>query len=143
MGLLFTGPVRARQTYDFGNPPPRTSNRATFRTVSPSVPRHGALEYPESAGRRTAGRNRIRECAGPMPDPPRSGRGPAGLDLSVPEGGVFGFLGANGPGKTTAIRAAAGLLRGAKGRIQVLGADSPRNLPSVIGGVGALVEQPS
>jgi ABC-type multidrug transport system ATPase subunit len=31
-----------------------------------------------------------------------------GLDLAVPEGGVFGFLGANGGGKTTAIRAAVG-----------------------------------
>ena len=41
----------------------------------------------------------------------------AGLDLSVPEGGVFGFLGANGAGKTTAIRAAVGLLRGARGRV--------------------------
>ena len=42
----------------------------------------------------------------------RTRRGPvaalAGLDLSVPEGGVFGFLGANGAGKTTAIRAAVG-----------------------------------
>ena len=44
---------------------------------------------------------------------------------TVPEGGVFGFLGANGAGKTTAIRAAVGLLRGARGRIRVLGADGP------------------
>jgi len=46
----------------------------------------------------------------------------SGLDLSVPEGGVFGFLGANGAGKTTAIRAAVGLLRGARGRVRMLGA---------------------
>src|SRR5690242_18895956 len=49
----------------------------------------------------------------------------AGLDLSVPEGGVFGFLGANGAGKTTAIRALVGLLRGAQGRMHMLGADIP------------------
>jgi ABC-type multidrug transport system ATPase subunit len=67
----------------------------------------------------------------------------AGLDLSVPEGGVFGFLGANGAGKTTAIRAAVGLLRGAHGRVRMLGADIPRHLPSTIDRVGALVEQPS
>jgi ABC-2 type transport system ATP-binding protein len=67
----------------------------------------------------------------------------AGLDLTVPEGGVFGFLGANGAGKTTAIRAAVGLLRGAKGRIRVLGADAPRGLGAVIDQVGAIVEQPS
>ncbi len=67
----------------------------------------------------------------------------AGLDLTVPEGGVFGFLGANGAGKTTAIRAAVGLLRGARGRIQVLGADAPRGLGRVMDQVGAIVEQPS
>jgi ABC-type multidrug transport system ATPase subunit len=67
----------------------------------------------------------------------------AGLDLSVPEGGVFGFLGANGAGKTTAIRAAVGLLRGARGHIRVLGADVPRDLASTIDRIGALVEQPS
>lgn len=27
-----------------------------------------------------------------------------GLDLEVPQGGVFGFLGPNGSGKTTTIR---------------------------------------
>lgn len=67
----------------------------------------------------------------------------AGLDLSVPEGGVFGFLGANGAGKTTAIRAAVGLLRGARGRVRMLGTDVPRDLPSTLDRVGALVEQPS
>jgi ABC-2 type transport system ATP-binding protein len=77
----------------------------------------------------------------------RTRRGPvtalAGLDLAVPEGGVFGFLGANGAGKTTAIRAAVGLLRGAKGNVRVLGADIPRQLSSRIDSIGALVEQPS
>jgi ABC-type multidrug transport system ATPase subunit len=67
----------------------------------------------------------------------------AGLDLCVPEGGVFGFLGANGAGKTTAIRAAVGLLRGARGHVRMLGAEIPHDLPSTIDRVGALVEQPS
>ena len=77
--------------------------------------------------------------------PSRRGRVVAvdGLSLSVPTGGVFGFLGANGAGKTTAIRAVVGLLRNSKGRIRVLGADVPRALPSVMDRVGALVEQPS
>ena len=66
-----------------------------------------------------------------------------GLSFSVPTGGVFGFLGANGAGKTTAIRAAVGLLRRSSGHIRVLGADVPRHLPSVMDRVGALVEQPS
>jgi ABC-2 type transport system ATP-binding protein len=65
-----------------------------------------------------------------------------GLDLSVPEGGVFGFLGPNGAGKTTTIRALVGHLR-ASGSISVLGVDVPGGLASVIDRVGALVEQPS
>jgi len=65
------------------------------------------------------------------------------LSLSVPTGGVFGFLGANGAGKTTAIRAIVGLLRSSTGRIRVLDADVPRHLPSVMDRIGALVEQPS
>ncbi len=44
--------------------------------------------------------------------------------------------------RTTAIRAAVGLLQGAVGRIRLLGADVPRGLASTIDRVGALVEQP-
>ena len=65
-----------------------------------------------------------------------------GLELDVPEGGVFAFLGANGAGKTTTIRAIVGHLR-ASGAIRLFGADVPHDLPKVIDRVGALVEQPS
>ena len=44
-----------------------------------------------------------------------------GLDLTVPEGEIYGFLGLNGAGKTTAIRLAAGLIRLQSGRIEILG----------------------
>ena len=64
------------------------------------------------------------------------------LDLSVPAGGVFGFLGPNGSGKTTTIRCLLGLARPSSGQCRVLGVDVPRGLPSVIGRVGALVETP-
>jgi len=37
----------------------------------------------------------------------------------VPEGRVFGLLAANAADKTTAIRAAVGLLRGARGEVRV------------------------
>ena len=67
----------------------------------------------------------------------------AGLDLSVPEGGVFGFLGPNGAGKTTTIRCLLGLVAASSGRLQLLGADVPRRLPSVIGRVGSIVETPT
>jgi len=67
----------------------------------------------------------------------------AGLDLSVPTGGVFGFLGPNGAGKTTTIRCLLGLVRPSGGRTAVLGADSQRELPRVIGRIGSIVETPA
>jgi len=65
-----------------------------------------------------------------------------GLDLSVPEGGVFGFLGPNGAGKTTTIRCLLGLVRPSAGGCRLLGADAPGGLSSVIGRVGSIVEMP-
>ena len=65
-----------------------------------------------------------------------------GMDLSVPAGGVFGFLGPNGSGKTTTIRCVLGLSRPSAGRCRLLGANCPAQLPTVIGRVGALVETP-
>jgi ABC-2 type transport system ATP-binding protein len=66
-----------------------------------------------------------------------------GLDLTVPEGGVFGFLGPNGAGKTTTIRAMVGHLRASGGTIKLLGEDVDHALPKVIDDVGAFVETPS
>ncbi len=63
-----------------------------------------------------------------------------GLDLTVPEGCVFGFLGPNGSGKTTTIRCLLGLVRPTAGRLSVLGAPVPTDLASVIGRVGSVVE---
>jgi len=65
-----------------------------------------------------------------------------GIDLAVPEGGVFGFLGPNGSGKTTTIRCLLGLARPSAGRCRLLGADSATDLSSVIARVGSLVEMP-
>ena len=67
----------------------------------------------------------------------------AGLDLDVPEGGVFGFLGPNGAGKTTTIRCLLGLVRPSAGRLRLLGAEVPRALPGVLDNVGSIVEQPA
>ena len=66
-----------------------------------------------------------------------------GLDLEVPEGGVFGFLGPNGAGKTTTIRCLLGLVRASAGRARVLGGDVPRALPEVIRKIGSIVEAPA
>ena len=77
----------------------------------------------------------------------RRGKGLApavdGLDLWVPAGGVFGFLGPNGAGKTTTIRCLLGLVRPGAGHLKVLGAESPRQLPTVIARIGSLFETPA
>jgi ABC-2 type transport system ATP-binding protein len=65
-----------------------------------------------------------------------------GLDLSVAEGGVHGFLGPNGSGKTTTIRLLLGLVRPDEGEISVLGRPVPDDLPETIQQIGALVETP-
>ena len=67
----------------------------------------------------------------------------ADLDLEVPRGAVFGFLGPNGSGKTTTIRMLLGLARPTSGDIHVLGEPMPRALRSVLPRVGALVEGPA
>jgi len=64
------------------------------------------------------------------------------LDLAVPRGGVHGFLGPNGSGKTTTIRMLLGLARATKGDMRLFGEVVPDRLPQVIGRIGAVVEQP-
>jgi ABC-2 type transport system ATP-binding protein len=66
-----------------------------------------------------------------------------GLDLEVPEGGVFGFLGPNGSGKTTTIRVVLGLHHASDGAVRLLGEDVPSGLHRVMDRVGALVEAPA
>lgn len=44
-----------------------------------------------------------------------------GLDMSVPEHSIFGFIGKNGAGKTTTMKAILGLLKGDSGEIYVMG----------------------
>jgi ABC-2 type transport system ATP-binding protein len=65
-----------------------------------------------------------------------------GLDLAVPRGGVHGFLGPNGSGKTTTIRMLLGLARATSGDMRLLGTEVPRRLPEVMDRIGAIVEEP-
>jgi len=66
-----------------------------------------------------------------------------GLNLQVPEAGVYGFLGPNGAGKTTAIRMLLGLIRPNAGEVRLFGQALNGNHRSVMRRVGALVEAPS
>jgi ABC-2 type transport system ATP-binding protein len=69
------------------------------------------------------------------------------VDLVVPNGAVYGFLGPNGSGKTTTIRMLLGLIRPTAGEVDLLGAPMagagrPSDV-SVLRQVGALVEGPA
>ncbi|WP_426595071.1 ABC transporter ATP-binding protein [Cellulomonas sp. McL0617] len=66
-----------------------------------------------------------------------------GIDLRVPRGAVYGFLGPNGSGKTTTIRMLLGLVRPTSGYAVVLGARMPESGADVLPRVGALVEGPA
>ena len=66
-----------------------------------------------------------------------------GLDLAVPEGGVFGFLGPNGAGKATTIRCLLGLVAPTAGSCRLLRADVGRDLPRVLGRVSSIVQAPA
>ncbi len=66
-----------------------------------------------------------------------------GLHLDVREGDVYGFLGANGSGKTTTVRMLLGLVLATSGGIELLGEQMPRARRRVLPQVGALVEGPA
>jgi ABC-type multidrug transport system ATPase subunit len=65
-----------------------------------------------------------------------------GLDLAVPRGAVYGFLGPNGSGKTTTIRMLLGLIRPTAGTHRLLGEPMPAGALRVLPRVGALIEGP-
>jgi ABC-type multidrug transport system ATPase subunit len=67
----------------------------------------------------------------------------AGIDLEVPAGAVYGFLGPNGSGKTTTIRMILGLVRPTAGEIELLGCPVPERVVDALPRVGALVEGPA
>ncbi|WP_423917282.1 ABC transporter ATP-binding protein [Frigoribacterium sp. 2-23] len=66
-----------------------------------------------------------------------------GVDLVVPSGSVYGFLGPNGSGKTSTIRMLLGLTSATKGEIRLLGSAMPDRARDVLPRVGALVEGPA
>jgi len=66
-----------------------------------------------------------------------------GIDLDVQAGDVYGFLGANGSGKTTTVRMLLGLVLPTSGEIDLLGERMPRAGRKVLPRVGALIEGPA
>ncbi|MCK9896648.1 ABC transporter ATP-binding protein [Frankia sp. AgB32] len=65
-----------------------------------------------------------------------------GLDITIPEGAVAGFVGPNGAGKTTTLRMLLGLVRPSGGQGSVLG-EPLRSPVAYLPRVGALIESPA
>ena len=65
------------------------------------------------------------------------------LDLRVPRGAVYGYLGLNGAGKSTTIRMLMGLIRRHAGQAAVLGLDPARQEVEIKRRVGYVAEQPA
>ena len=65
------------------------------------------------------------------------------IDLSVPHGSVYGFLGPNGSGKTTTIRMLLGLAFPTSGSATLLDVRMPDGATRVLHRVGSLVEGPA
>ena len=65
------------------------------------------------------------------------------LNLEVPQGSIYGFLGPNGSGKTTTIRILLGLLKPKKGTVYLFDKEFVSNRVSSLDKLGALVETPS
>lgn len=67
----------------------------------------------------------------------------AGIDLDVRAGDIYGFLGANGSGKTTTVRMLLGLVLATSGSVELLGEPMPKASGTVLRRVGALIEGPA
>jgi ABC-2 type transport system ATP-binding protein len=65
------------------------------------------------------------------------------IDLAVPPGSVYGFLGPNGSGKTTTIRMLLGLAYPTSGTASLLDVPMPDGATRVLHRVGSLVEGPA
>jgi ABC-2 type transport system ATP-binding protein len=65
------------------------------------------------------------------------------VDLAVPQGSVYGFLGPNGSGKTTTIRMLLGLAFPTSGQAELLGVPMPSGVVQVLPRVGSLIEGPA
>lgn len=65
------------------------------------------------------------------------------LDLQVPKGALYGFLGLNGAGKSTTIRMLLGLMKPTQGQVFIFNKDIRKNPMEILSQVGSLVETPS
>src|SRR3954463_13829694 len=64
------------------------------------------------------------------------------LSFSVSKGEVYGFLGQNGAGKSTAIRMLLTLIRPTSGTIRILGKELNAHRKKILQQTGAIIEKP-
>nr|MBP3598401.1 ATP-binding cassette domain-containing protein [Eubacterium sp.] len=64
------------------------------------------------------------------------------VSFTVEKGKIYGFIGENGAGKTTAIRAITGLTSVADGSVELFGASNQKGLEEARKQMGCLVERP-
>jgi ABC-2 type transport system ATP-binding protein len=64
-----------------------------------------------------------------------------GVDLDIPEGQIYGFLGPNGSGKTTIIRMLCGLLTPSAGEVDVLGLKIPAETEALRRRIGYMTQK--
>jgi ABC-2 type transport system ATP-binding protein len=66
------------------------------------------------------------------------------LNMSVPQGAVYGFLGPNGAGKSTTMKMLLGLARPTGGRVTLFGSPmNEKNRMKLLADTGSLIESPS
>jgi lantibiotic transport system ATP-binding protein len=66
-----------------------------------------------------------------------------GISLQVPEKSIFGFLGANGAGKSTTIRILLNLIQAPENAVQLFGKSLSSHKSEILNKVGALIDYPT
>lgn len=65
------------------------------------------------------------------------------IHVSIKKGGIYGFIGQNGAGKSTMLRIVTGLAFPSNGSIELFGEDNPRRLTEAQKRMGAIIESPA
>lgn len=73
----------------------------------------------------------------------KNSRGIKNVSLRVEKGDILGLLGPNGSGKTTIMKAAAGLIRPDSGSIKIFGLGAEEHFEQIMSKTGALIEAPA
>ncbi len=65
------------------------------------------------------------------------------LNLNIPSGSIFAFVGENGAGKTSTLKSIVGLNQPKRGNVQVFGKELRQNRLDVLTRIGLLIEMPT